>query len=95
MTVISRVSAFIKAQPGKRFCDACIKEGVDAPRRVSTNEATRRLSKRGVVLRFVRSEDVCDTCGERRLVISTPIPLNISASALRSHSSPMSDVVTG
>jgi len=69
MTVISRVSTFLKAQPYKQFCDGCINISTGAPTICMTNDATRHLSKAGRVLGFVRSHDVCNICGEVRLVI--------------------------
>jgi len=69
MTLLTRVSAFIKAQPDKRFCDGCIKSETNAPSYEVVNEATRHLSKAGTNLGFFRSHDVCNICGEVRLVI--------------------------
>jgi hypothetical protein len=72
MSIRGRVSAYIKSHPGKRFCDTCIQEQVGVANSGMTNEATRRLSKGGIILGFIRSEGVCDLCGERRLVICAP-----------------------
>ena len=69
MSFISRVSSFIKKQPGKHFCDGCLESRVGAPNTGVINDATRHLSKGGVVLGSKRFAGVCDVCGELRLVI--------------------------
>ena len=69
MTVLARVSTFLKAQPCKRFCDGCITASIGESSRWATNDATRHLAKAGRTLGFVRSHDVCNVCGEVRLVI--------------------------
>jgi hypothetical protein len=69
MTISSRVSAYIKSQQGKRFCDECIHRGMRALTIGAAHDATRQLSKGGIVLGFARYKGICDFCAGRRLVI--------------------------
>jgi len=68
MTVLSRVSAFIKTQPGKRFCDACIKNALAIPSRSMTNEATRRLASMTKAIVQGMSTLATDGLGQKALL---------------------------
>jgi len=82
MSLVSRVSAYIKEQPGKHLCVMCIKLAMSGTNHRAIHDVARQLSKGGMVLGFERSEDTCDTCGKLRLVLyASSEPGTIAASA--------------
>ena len=65
MSIPEQVSAFLRAHPGKAYCDDCIAEKIPLKRRQQAQRVTGALAMTGD---FVRESSSCTECGADKLV---------------------------
>lgn len=63
-TARERLTAFLAAQAGRNFCDACLARAVGIDPSTAYRAATRATRGAG----FVREYGLCSDCGASRLV---------------------------
>lgn len=64
MTIAERIHAFLSEERPRAFCDDCIQEKLELPRRQEVAPVTKSL---GLTDRFTRCRDFCNSCARPRL----------------------------
>jgi hypothetical protein len=65
MSIPEQVSGFLRAHPGKTYCDDCIAQIIPLKRRQQSQRVTGALAMTGD---FVRDSGNCAECGANKLV---------------------------
>lgn len=65
MTVADKVKSFLKKFKANKFCDDCIKELLNIPKRQQVQQATQPLTNTGD---YDRNDGTCSKCGEYKKV---------------------------